>query len=104
MATYIQSGAITDGGFGYDSAPLIIVAAPTIPILKAVMRPALDSAATTISIGVVTAGSHYLSAPNITISPPTDSSNKQALVSAILEGDKVSSFSVHPQIQVINKR
>ncbi len=50
---YIQSGLISHAGFGYDSAPRIVIESPTSPILKAVMIPNLDSAATTISIGVV---------------------------------------------------
>ena len=88
--------AMDSNGFGYDSVPVVKISMPNIPILRAVATATLDSATTTISgIGVTVAGSHYIVTPQVTVSAPADSSNKQALVSSTITSNKVSSYIVN---------
>ena len=78
-------------GYGYDSSPVVTISKPNMPILKPVVQATLDSASTTITgVGISVSGSHYIITPSVTVSAPTDSSNKQALVTSSVSSNKVS--------------
>jgi len=82
-------------GYGYDSSPVVTISKPNMPILKPVVQATLDSASTTITgVGISVSGSHYIITPSVTLSSPTDSSNKQALVTSSVSSNKVSGLTI----------